>query len=428
MKLNLLLIGGFLTVILVSVALTGLVSFSNAENTIERTGQNKVAGIAGLEVVADLKVDKIETFFNELKIDTEVYKNDIVIKENLPIVAEFVNDRNNPAYVEAKSQLDQQLKPTREIKEFIDIILLNSAGEIVYTTDNIHPEDELGESFFVDVPGLKAVMMDKENVEIIHFSDIFPSTYGESGFEMLVSAQIMNNGNVIGLLVIGIDMTPIYNFIQDYTGLGETGETLIGKREGDTALFLNPLRHDPDAALKRWVSYSDSKALPIREATQGKEGSGLTVDYRPVPVLAAWRSIDLPSDLHWGLVAKIDQEESLEQVNILRRNIILIGLLMLIFGLLSSLSLNYAIATPIKRITHVVNQVSKGNFKAQAKKVGTVDEINDLNQSLNRVMASMKLAILRTGVSKEELGLKENKKTQTSRPLKKISKTTIKRK
>jgi hypothetical protein len=38
------------------------------------------------------------------------------------------------------------------------------------------------------------------------------------------------SGKFIGEVVTEIDMGPIYSFIQDNTGLGETGEALIARK------------------------------------------------------------------------------------------------------------------------------------------------------------------------------------------------------
>ena len=58
-----------------------------------------------------------------------------------------------------------------------------------------------------------------------------------------------SKGTFIGELAFEVDMETVYKLIQDVTGLGETGETLIGKRVDGDVIYLHPLRHDPAAAL-----------------------------------------------------------------------------------------------------------------------------------------------------------------------------------
>ena len=65
------------------------------------------------------------------------------------------------------------------------------------------------------------------------------------------------------------------------------------------------------------------------------------------------------------------------------------------------------ISKPIKELTQTVDEVTKGKLDVQLSK-SNIFEIQNLTNSLNRILASMKLAILRTGVRKEKIvGLKK---------------------
>ena len=133
---------------------------------------------------------------------------------------------------------------------------------------------------------------------------------------MLVTAPVKSpDGKFLGVIANEINMAPIYELIQDSTGLGQMGETFIARKAGDRALFLNPLRHDSRAALKRTVIFGERQATPIQEALKGNEGFGLSADYRGKEVIAAWRHI---AALGWGMVAKIDIAEAFEPVTELR--------------------------------------------------------------------------------------------------------------
>ena len=125
-------------------------------------------------------------------------------------------------------------------------------------------------------------------------------------------------------------MTEIYNIIQDVTGLGNTGEVLIVKKINDKIVFLNPLRHDPKAALKRTVKLGDPLAA-CSASLQGKTGTGEMVDYRGEKVIAAWNYIPR---IKWGMVAKIDVKEAFIEAENLK-NLVLI-ILLIISGLSGS--------------------------------------------------------------------------------------------
>ena len=63
------------------------------------------------------------------------------------------------------------------------------------------------------------------------------------------------------------------------------------------------------------------------------------------------------------------------------------------------------ISKPLDKLSHSVDEVSRGNFDVQIKMVSKINEINNLADSLNRVLVSMKLAVLRVGIKKAEMGI-----------------------
>jgi len=111
----------------------------------------------------------------------------------------------------------------------------------------------------------------------------------------------------LGVLVLRIDPeTYLYPYIQQWPTPSRTAETLIVRRDGNDALFLNNLRFQENAALNLRVSLEEGKDLPAVKAALGQEGIVEGVDYRGVPVVAAVRAVP---DSPWFLVARMDASE-----------------------------------------------------------------------------------------------------------------------
>ncbi len=126
----------------------------------------------------------------------------------------------------------------------------------------------------------------------IHFSEIFENTRND--YLMLATGPVYDAGGELAeVIVLEINMDPVYQLMSDRTGLGETGEMVIGRREGDAVLFLHNLQYDTRSALRRKIDCQDGIAIPICEATQGRSGAGLSRDYRGEPVVAVWRTLFL---------------------------------------------------------------------------------------------------------------------------------------
>jgi PAS domain S-box-containing protein len=108
--------------------------------------------------------------------------------------------------------------------------------------------------------------------------------------------------------------------------------------------------------------------------------------------------------LEWILIVEHKTEEIFAPVRRLRNMILTISLIVTTTAVLLGLFISKSISKPIKTLIENVDRISKGDFDVQLE-ASKIDEINSLIASLNRILASMKLAILRTGATKEELGL-----------------------
>jgi hypothetical protein len=309
----------------------------------------------GLRSIAVLKAEQIEDFFNYHKNHILVAQQRPTLKKNAALLAGFSGDFNGPAYEAIRDELDEALKTYQPIYNFINIMLVDPEGRIVYMLNRTVAKVLLGHV----LPDLwDGEVKDRENG--IQFSDIFSGKFVASAFSMFAVTVIHSNANqYVGAIVFEIDMAPIYKLIQDTTGLGVTGETLIAKKMGDGALFLNPLRHDPHAALQRKVDFGEKRAITIQRALSGKDGIGVSVDYRGKKVIAAWRY--LPS-LHWGMVAKIDVSEAFEPVVALRAFVIILLAAVLIIELFLSLMVSKSISDPIRSLMVGTEAVGAGEL------------------------------------------------------------------
>jgi len=80
---------------------------------------------------------------------------------------------------------------------------------------------------------------------------------------------------------------------------------------------------------------------------------------------------------------------------------ILIALITIV-TFVASLIISYLISRPIERLTRYIDEISKGRLDVNLEN-SEIYEINNLTDSLNRVMTSLKLAIHKVGVKKGEI-------------------------
>ena len=76
--------------------------------------------------------------------------------------------------------------------------------------------------------------------------------------------------------------------------------------------------------------------------------------------------------------------------------------LILVTTLAVGIVISYIISMPLEKLTKNIDEISRGNLDVELEK-SEIYEINNLTISLDRVMASLKLAINKVGLKKEEI-------------------------
>lgn len=215
-----------------------------------------------------------------------------------------------------------------------------------------------------------------------------------------LSSPLFLDDTLIGILVIETDTRDLVELATDYSGLGASGETVLGKTlNDDKAVFLTPLRFDAGATLKRTVPLSQNN-FPMTAALKGQQKTFIdSVDYRGVPVLASTAFLE---GAGLGIVTKIDQSEAFQPIYDLRDK--LVALVFLVAGIVITVSLLLAnkLTAPLKTLTHTANQFSAGGYSSRAA-IGSNDEIGELAHAFNHMASQLQANIHELN---EEIGIR----------------------
>src|SRR3989338_6938927 len=201
-----------------------------------------------------------------------------------------------------------------------------------------------------------------------------------------------NTKTVIGILTVEFKGNKLLDILSDYTGLGETGDLVLAKRDGNDIFFLNNMRFKPGAALHWRMPFNTQNAKPIRLALSGQSGITRGLDYRDIEVLSGYRYLEL---LDWGLVAKIDVREAFEPMWHLLKEIILMGCFVLMVGMIGSFFFVGMITDSLRELREGVELIARGNF-AYRVNIDRRDEIGQLASTFNQM--AEKLDQLYTGL------------------------------
>jgi len=93
------------------------------------------------------------------------------------------------------------------------------------------------------------------------------------------------------------------------------------------------------------------------------------------------------------LAEELEERQAVLQSKFRNTIFFIVGFLFVIV-LLIGFYINRGVSKPLNKLSNTVDEVSKGNFNVEIEKAGNIDEINNLSNSLGRIMKTMKLAVL----------------------------------
>jgi two-component system sensor histidine kinase/response regulator len=249
---------------------------------------------AQLAAVADLKVHELVLWRTERIIDVQHFKDNAAFAA---LVGEYFARPDDPA---VRAALLPWLERMVAGNTYDEIVLVDASGaERLSLPASAGP---LCESVRSALPA----MMRSDSAAFVDFHR--DDTDGKVRIALVqpVFARPTDE-RAVGAIVLRIDPAPVlYPFIQRWPVPSESAETLLVRRAGDSVLFLNDLRFDPNAALDLSAPLAQTER-PAVKAVLGESGLVSGLDYREVPVLA---SIGPVPGSPWFLVAKVDESEA----------------------------------------------------------------------------------------------------------------------
>ena len=357
----------FVLMVLVPLVFTSTLTYLQAKQQLTARILEQLDSIASLQ--KHRIIDLLEDYEEHAKLMT----SRVILRESFAQYDKYGKEEDKNTVKRIIEVIPQAVKNFREIS------LVNLEGKVLASTN----EQSEGKH-------VTQLVMEK-GIQKFGLVDMFRDSNGNI-FSILAGPMYLDN-NLIGIAVIFSDADEITRISADYSGLGLTGETVIGKkdREGN-ALFITPTRKDPDAALKRTIP-KEQMEIPMTHALQNKEMTFANMlGYEGVPILAATKYV---GNVGWGIVAKMDREEAFAPVNQLRKQMFLTILITFFVVSLIGLATARSIATPIRKLTEVIDEISRGRLDVEIDESikKSPDETGALARAFERTIVSLKLAM-----------------------------------
>lgn len=361
MKINTQILLAFLLIALIPLVTISFLAYYNTKSALT----NEV--LSHLESVADIQESRVES----------------IVEQNLERLS-LVSSRTQlrlslSSYLANPNTADQDklnailLDACGSVSDFENISVITLDGIVLAATD----EYGIGAAYPHEAVFLEGQLGNNADTFFLDEDD---------GLSVYLNGPLHLEGELLGVIVIESTAERLVAAIADYTGLGNTGETVLAARnEHGDAVFLAPTRFEEGAALSLTVAREEG--IPVILALAGEEMVLTDArDYRGESVLAATRYVN---GTGWGLVAKMDRAEALAAVTELQAFLIAITILSLIFVMVVAIYLTRLITNPIQKLTLAATRVSQGDL-SELVDVNSSNEVGVLTHSFNEMMVSLR--------------------------------------
>jgi signal transduction histidine kinase/DNA-binding response OmpR family regulator len=344
----------FLVINLVSCGLLAWRTYDISRESLEQAVQTS------LQVVAKKKVEQLENLTLEKIRSVEALMHTPSISEAAREFSQALQagGADSEAYRQAVAKHGPPLSRLADRFNYVDCALLSPAGDILFNQSgaDVFKGNLRGDTELADAIDRARTLLQAE----ISAFQIYPGMTEPAAF---IAGPILDDGVVIAVVVFQLDNRELYSAVNDYTGLGETGEVLVAAHlDRDQMVIVNPLRRDASKAFSIRAPLTGGAYPALARALAGVHGSGLFDDVEEKPVVASWTYV--PS-FRWGMVVQQRAEEAFALTRAERSATLTLLLFMMPPIIVLALAVARTITRPIKTAVRVAEQVAGGNLDAK---------------------------------------------------------------
>ncbi|MEA1907652.1 MAG: cache domain-containing protein [Euryarchaeota archaeon] len=322
-----------------------------------------------LVLTVQSRANHIETFLDMHKLEVERTASSCIIKDFL------TTDVDDECYAAQYEQVTARLHTLVATDDTTcKISLFDRNGTVVASTDEtVVGIDKSSEYIFLE--GSKRTYVGDVRV------------CGGTGLPAIrFSAPVIKN-EVVGVIVIVIQMNDLDAITTDRICLGETGEVyLVNMNE----YMITPSRFTDDTFLEQKVATGHLGDEPKDRKDIGGGGYGHELitckNYLGTDVIRTHTHIN---GTGWIVVAEMSEEEAFAPVTRLTRMMLSILAILVVWGLVCSIVVTKVLSKPLMNLSRGVEKIEKGDLDY---KVGTDadNEIGELSRSIDRMTGELK--------------------------------------
>ncbi|MBV8036666.1 MAG: response regulator [Pelomonas sp.] len=355
---------GLMLLSLLPLGLVGLWQLVNVERSLRETVTE------GLVVLSRKKVHEINEYLNEVQ-------NDGRLVAQASDAAALLAQRGDAAATRMPAASRAFFERLYDTGKYLDLLLVRPDGSISFAMKaaatrldgGVFEGSELFSAHRRAIDHLDAQLTSVQRLR------------GEGAPTLFFVHPVVVDDRVLGSVVLQLGLDRLLRVATERSGLALAGETVLARREGDGAAFINDLRRPPGRGQAEGMDLVAPDAPPALRALRGESGSGMMRDYAGVEVISAWRH--LPA-LDWGMSVNLDAAEAFAPAHALRDRLALALGLALLLALALCLLLRRRIVEPVEMLSGAVARIAGGKLDERAPVCG-FSEFRELARGFNHM-------------------------------------------
>jgi hypothetical protein len=328
-------------------------------------------------------------------------------------------DESN-SYAEAHTRFHPFLNAFQRNMEFVDVLLIDSKGNVVYSTaKHVDFATNLFKGPYQKSNLSKMVtrllnQSKRDEVAFVDYEHYEPSYFRPA---MFMGTAIYDGDEKIGVLALQLPTAPIQHIItnnQDWEGegLATTGEVnLIGQdrkiRTNTRSILSNPLLYYTNIKnsgktdsvtlerikrLETTILLREAKGEAVIRALKGERGNILGRDFLGNQVLYVYAPIDV-FNTRWAIQTEINAEEIFQSVYSFRNRLFIISAVILLVQAVLGFFLAQGLSKPMLKIRDDIKLLAIGVIPKPSKVIYK-DELGEIDAALNDLIKNFESATL----------------------------------
>ncbi len=279
----------------------------------------------------------------------------------------------------------------KENEDFLNFALVSPEGFMFYSVvheDDYHTNLLTGPYKNTHLGRLVNQTAFTRRLQISDFEKYPPSNDVPAGFAAL--PLVVENKHVL-TVVAQIPTFELQEIMENYTGLGDTGETYMSGADylwRTDSRFLDEIKVDSTVLNPRFKLNNEV----IDQALGGGTGLQKYINYRGKEVLSVYSSVILqqpntynPNGVKWAIISEMEMSEINSPITRLALLCLTILALTILTVLLFSYILSEGFTIQINHIMHLFSEIGIGNYDARTEVINN-DELGEVAISLNAML------------------------------------------